>query len=73
MTNETDKLQDVAATFCRRLQRPLPTLEHEKCPYCFGGVDEIEEGSHERFCTFRPGEDPINFGFPPDSSRNLES
>ena len=60
-------------TFCRRLQRLLPIDEHQRCPYCFGGRLEVEQGSHDRFCDFKPGQDPIHFGFPPDSSRNLEA
>jgi hypothetical protein len=71
MTDQSDKRRP--ETFCRRLQRALPVDEHVRCPYCFGAADEIREGRHDRFCDFKPGQDPIHFGFPPDSSRNLES
>ncbi len=57
--------------FCRRLERPLPISEHERCPYCFGGTAAIKTGEHERFCDFRPGKDPINFGFPEGGERDL--
>lgn len=50
--------------FCRRLQRPLPVAEHEKCLYCFGGAAEIRTGDTARFCDFDPEKDPIQFGFP---------
>lgn len=60
-------------TFCRRLQRMLPLGEHDKCAYCFGDRDEVKDGWYDRFCDFKPGQDPINFGFPPDSSRNQQS
>ncbi|GAB4138021.1 MAG: hypothetical protein Fur0037_03520 [Planctomycetota bacterium] len=60
-------------TFCRRLQRMLPVAEHERCPYCFGKAAEVEQGCYDKFCDFKPGQDPINYGFPPDTSRNRES
>jgi hypothetical protein len=47
--------------------------EHAECPYCFGNRQAIAKGRHGEFCDFHPGKDPIHFGFPPDSSRNLES
>ena len=50
--------------FCRRLKRPLPLAEHEKCCYCFGEAGEIGTGEHGKFCDFDPSKDPINFGFP---------
>lgn len=59
-------------TFCRRLQRMLPLGEHEQCPYCFGERAEVRDGWYDRFCDFKPGQDPIQFGFPPDTSRNQE-
>ena len=49
---------------CRRLDRPLPLSEHRDCPYCFGKEADIKTGDHRRFCDYKPGEDPINFGFP---------
>ena len=57
---------------CRRLDRTLPLHEHADCPYCFGKPKAIATGEHEQFCDFRPGQDPVNFGFPPDTSRNRE-
>lgn len=59
--------------FCRRLQRMLPVPEHRRCPYCFGDQDQIKQGWYRDFCDFDERRDPVNFGFPPDSSRNLES
>ena len=56
--------------YCRRLQINLPVAEHTDCPYCFGKRDEVQDGHHREFCDYDPGKDPINFGFPPDSSRN---
>ena len=56
--------------FCRRLERELPVGDHSQCAYCFGDKPEIEQGDHDEFCTYKKGEDPINFGFPTDSSRN---
>ncbi|MFO1078600.1 MAG: hypothetical protein U1E73_12825 [Planctomycetota bacterium] len=69
---EPEKRPEPCRVFCRRLERTLPVDEHAECPYCFGKAKEIATGQHEQFCDFRPGKDPIQFGFPPDSSRNLE-
>ena len=49
---------------CRRLDRILPVGEHATCPYCFGARAEIQTGEHGSFCDFKPGADPISFGFP---------
>ena len=49
---------------CRRLDRILPVSEHAACPYCYGKSAEIQTGEHGNFCDFKPGEDPISFGFP---------
>ena len=55
---------------CRRTGQMLTVAEHVECPYCFGKEQTIEEGGeYEDFCEFLPGKDPINFGFPPDSTR----
>lgn len=54
---------------CRRLDRLLPVAEHDACPYCFGEVAEIRTADHAVFCDFRPGEDPISFGFPETHGR----
>lgn len=56
--------------YCRRLQHELPVSEHADCPYCFGTKDEITGSVHRRFCGYDAEKDPIQFGFPPDSSRN---
>ena len=54
---------------CRRLGRRLATSQHEDCLYCFGTEDEIRTRDHELFCDFRPGVDPVNFGFPQTHGR----
>ena len=58
--------------FCRRLQSMLPVREHGDCKYCFGDKSRIRTGSHPEFCDYDVAKDPINFGFPPDTSRNLQ-
>ena len=56
---------------CRRTGQMFEVAEHVECPYCSGDAESIEQtGDYKNFCEFRPGEDPINFGFPPDSSRH---
>ena len=65
----SDKGQEVkkrpkGPVHCRRLDRVLPVGEHENCPYCYGKTDEIQSGEHGQFCDFKPGEDPVSFGFP---------
>ncbi len=57
---------------CRRIGQPLPVAEHKRCPYCFGHADEIANGQHERFCDYVPGRDPLLFGFPSGTTRDLE-
>lgn len=55
---------------CRRTGQMFTVSEHAVCPYCYGDEKTIEKGGeYEAFCEFKPDEDPINFGFPPDSSR----
>ena len=71
MTDNKKPLDD-QRVHCHRLDKKLPVGEHAECPYCFGKKQEIAKGKHGEFCDFKPGEDPINFGFPADSSRNLE-
>jgi hypothetical protein len=58
----------VTRVWCRRVERQLTLAEHEGCPYCFE-AEELASARHERFCDFRPGEDPIHFGFPEDRGR----
>ncbi|RMH05022.1 MAG: hypothetical protein D6702_01570 [Planctomycetota bacterium] len=59
--------------FCRRTEQELPVDEHRRCPYCFGQESEIVSGEHKAFCDFRPGVDPIHFGFPEDAGRDLKA
>lgn len=49
---------------CRRTGRVREIPEHVACPYCFGRAEDVASGDHARFCDFRPGVDPIAFGFP---------
>jgi hypothetical protein len=49
---------------CRRINRHLPVGEHLECPYCDGKRADVETGDRKNFCDFKPGEDPICFGFP---------
>ena len=55
---------------CKRTGEQVGLDEHEHCPYCFGRMAEIEQGQHESFCDYRPGEDPVSFGFPADGARD---
>ena len=71
MTDDEKKVDD-KQVWCRRLEKKLAVHDHADCPYCFGKKGEIAQGEHGEFCDFKPGEDPINFGFPPDTSRNVE-
>ena len=59
----------VLKVFCRRVERQLSVEEHARCPYCNGREDLIQTARHETFCDFRPGTDPISFGFPSDRGR----
>ena len=55
---------------CRRTGQMFTVSEHVQCPYCYGEGQTIEKGGdYKDFCEFRQGEDPINFGFPPDGTR----
>ena len=55
---------------CRRTGQMFTVAEHVECPYCYGEEKTIEQGKdYKDFCEFKEGEDPINFGFPPDSTR----
>jgi hypothetical protein len=49
---------------CRRVDAVYSVEEHRSCPYCFGKESEIATGDHTKFCDFKPGVDPIRFGFP---------
>jgi len=72
MTDPTQPLDD-QRVWCRRLDCELPVRQHADCLYCFGSKQQIACRAHEQFCDFKKGQDPIHFGFPPDTSRNLES
>lgn len=54
---------------CRRVDRMVDLVEHERCPYCFGHRQELASGRYETFCDWHPERDPLNFGFPDDSAR----
>ena len=56
----------VLKVMCRRLGKQLTIAEHARCPYCDGDPKHIVTVKHENFCDFKPGEDPVSFGFPPD-------
>ena len=59
----------VVKVFCRRLERQLSVAEHERCSYCTGDKTAIQTALHDVFCDFKPGEDPVSFGFPHDRGR----
>lgn len=54
---------------CRRVDAVYSALEHAQCPYCYGSEAQIATGDHSKFCDFRPGQDPVCFGFPDDKGR----
>jgi len=56
---------------CRRTGEQVDLREHERCPYCFGRLADVETGRHEAFCGYRAGVDPVHFGFP-DEARRFE-
>jgi hypothetical protein len=62
----------VLELLCRRTGQKVPPEEHEACLYCFGRACDVQTGIHERFCGYEPGKDPVHFGFPPGTSRDLE-
>lgn len=55
---------------CHRTGREFELDVHKGCPYCYGDEEKIASGDHEQFCDFKPGVDPVSFGFPGTSSRN---
>ena len=64
--------QGTKKVYCLRNRLMKPTQEHMGCPYCFGKKHEvIENGERCDFCDFNPDKDPVSFGFPEDTSRNL--
>jgi hypothetical protein len=68
---EKPKVADVRI-HCRRVEATYTPEEHKDCPYCFGRVADVQTGDYKKFCDFKPGEDPICFGFPDDTSRNQQ-
>jgi hypothetical protein len=55
---------------CRRTGQMYRVEQHVECPYCSGDEETVRRGgSYKNFCEFRPGEDPVDFGFPPDTDR----
>lgn len=61
------------SVFCVRNQIDKPIDEHLRCPYCFGRThDVIEGGERRRFCDYDPQKDPVCFGFPEGTTRNLK-
>ncbi len=61
------------AVYCLRNKVLKPSAEHLACPYCFGRTrDAVEVGDHSLFCDFDETRDPLAFGFPESSTRNLK-
>jgi hypothetical protein len=56
---------------CRRTDQDYNCTEHKRCPYCYGSEAEVRSGDHQTFCDYDPERDPINFGFPTNSSRDI--
>lgn len=54
---------------CPRLGKARPAEEHVACPYCYGRVAEVKAGDRTSFCDFKPGIDPVSFGFAPELGR----
>lgn len=58
--------------FCVRNRLMKDAGEHLGCPYCFGKKRQtVEDGERKDFCDFDPDKDPVSFGFPEDTTRNL--
>ncbi len=69
-TTDTSREIHVTALACRRTGQMFSPTEHARCPYCYADAPQVEAtGDYTTFCDFKPGEDPINFGFPADSTR----
>lgn len=55
---------------CRRTGQIYEVEEHVQCPYCSADAKTIENSDdYDKFCEFRPGDDPVNFGLKPDADR----
>ena len=61
--------KEPAAVRCRRVDAVYTVAEHKDCPYCYGKASDVATGDHTKFCDFKPGQDPICFGFPDDTDR----
>lgn len=55
---------------CNRTGQQYDLERHQRCPYCWGGREDVERGRHEGFCSFDPKRDPLHFGFPPNVTRD---
>ena len=67
----TDKHLRLRELRCRRTGQMYSVDQHAECPYCSAEPEAIRKtGRHEDFCDFKPGVDPVSFGFPTDTSRN---
>lgn len=64
-----EKPADNKRIHCRRTGQEYEVDVHERCPYCWGATEQVESGDHNNFCDFKPGEDPVHFGFPEDGNR----
>lgn len=72
MTDPKDKPQAFGPqrlVRCVRTGQDYDLSTHAECPWCHGSQADLSTGDRSRFCGFEPGKDPVNFGFPPDSSR----
>lgn len=58
---------------CLRTGEDYDAAVHASCPYCHGSQADLSTGDRTRFCGYDPAKDPLNFGFPPGSSRNQRS
>lgn len=61
----------VLAVHCPRLDCQLTVEEHARCLYCHGDIDDVRSGKREIFCNYDPEKDPVSFGFPRASQRQL--
>ncbi|MBI1852795.1 MAG: hypothetical protein HYR85_20840 [Planctomycetes bacterium] len=70
---EPNKVGKAFRIHCMRVDAMRTIAEHLECPYCSGSAADIAWGDHKYFCEFRPGVDPIHFGFPEDRGRHLQT
>jgi hypothetical protein len=64
--------QGAPKVYCVRNRLMKEAGEHISCPYCFGKKKElVENGERSEFCDYNPDKDPISYGFPEDTNRNL--